>query len=98
MTMETEPALPSRASDAVSPPQHTAPIPMQQSYTQPVPANPVVQMPSTQPVVQPLDSYHVPPYSLNGSSHNVMFSEVLPRGAVDFRGTTTFFRRNFRTF
>ena len=98
MTVETESTLPNRASDAVSPPQPGAPIPIQQTYTQPLPANPVVQVPSSQPIVQPIDSYHVPPYSLNGSSHNVLFGEVIPRRIVDCRGTKTFFRRSFQIF
>ena len=106
MTMETESSLPARTPDVVSPQQHAAPMPMAPSYPQPQPqplpsnsVNPVVQMPSNQPMVQPMESYHLPPYSLNGSSssHNVMFSEVSPRGIVDCRGTTTCFRRNSRT-
>ena len=99
LTMETESTLPARTPDVVSQQQHAAPMPMPPSYPQPLPSNPVVQMPANQPLVQPMESYHLPPYSLNGSSssHNVMFSEVAPRGIVDCRETTTFFRRNSRT-
>ena len=85
--METESTLSARTSDVVSPQQHAAPMPMPPSYPQPLPSNPVVQMPANQPLVQPMESYHLPPYALNGSSsssHNVMFSEVVPpRGIVD---------------
>ena len=84
MTVEPESTLSAHPSDAVSPQQPAEPIPMQPSFSPSVASNPVVQVPSNQPLVQPLSSYHIPPYSLNGSSHNVMFSEVVPRGIVDF--------------
>lgn len=97
--METESTLSARTPDVVSPQQHAAPMPP--SYPQPLPSNPVVQLPANQPMVQPMESYHLPPYALNGSSsssHNVMFSEVAPRGESSIcRETTTFFRRNSRT-
>ena len=99
--METESTLSARTPDVVSPQQHAAPMPMPPSYPQPLPSNPVVQLPANQPLVQPMESYHLPPYALNGSSsssHNVMFSEVAPRVESSIcRGTTTFFRRNSRT-
>lgn len=76
MSIDTETKRVNPPSEMISPRQNGVSLQAQQPFQQPVPSAPVMQVAPTQPMVQPVDNYHLPSYPMNNSSHNVMFNEV----------------------